>query len=86
MQSLHDQRTCEGFGLATFPAVYARAVLARVLAERGVFDEGDTHGQEAIRIAEASDSTSHRRSAANNPRGAGDGVRRLFQRRADAGP
>ena len=55
MQSLHDQRTREGFGLATFPAVYSRAVLARVLAERGVFDEGDTHGQEAIRIAEALD-------------------------------
>jgi len=55
MQSLHDQRTPEGFGLATFPAVYSRAVLARVLAERGVFDEGDTHGQEAIRIAEALD-------------------------------
>jgi len=42
MQSLHDQRTREGFGLATFPAVYSRAVLARVLAERGVFDEADT--------------------------------------------
>jgi hypothetical protein len=55
MQSLHDQRTREGFGLATFPAVYSRAVLARVLAERGIFDEGDTHGQEAIRIAEALD-------------------------------
>jgi tetratricopeptide (TPR) repeat protein len=55
MQSLHDQRTREGFGLATFPAVYFRAVLARVLAERGIFDEGDTHGQEAIRIAEALD-------------------------------
>jgi tetratricopeptide (TPR) repeat protein len=55
MQSLHDQRTREGFGLATVPAVYARAALARVLAERGVFDEGNAHGQEAIRIAEALD-------------------------------
>ncbi len=55
MQSLHDQRTRKGFGLATFPAVYSRAILARVLGERGVFDEGDTHGQEAIRIAEALD-------------------------------
>jgi len=55
MQSLHDQRTREGFGLATLPAVYSRAVLARVLAERGIFDEGDTHGQEAVRIAEALD-------------------------------
>jgi tetratricopeptide (TPR) repeat protein len=55
MQSLHDQRTREGFGLATFPAVYSRAVLARALAERGVFDEGDAHGHEAIRIAEGLD-------------------------------
>jgi tetratricopeptide (TPR) repeat protein len=55
MQSLDDQRTRKRFGLATFPAVYSRAILARVLAERGVFDEGDTHGQEAIRIAEALD-------------------------------
>jgi class 3 adenylate cyclase/tetratricopeptide (TPR) repeat protein len=55
MQSLHDQRTREGFGLATFPAVFFRAVLARVLAQRGVFDEGNAHGQEAIRIAEALD-------------------------------
>src|SRR3989442_7787466 len=45
----------EGSGLGRFPAVYSRAVLARVLAERGVFDEADTHGQEAIRIAEALD-------------------------------
>jgi tetratricopeptide (TPR) repeat protein len=55
MQSLHDQRTREGFGLATFPAVFFRAVLARVLAQRGVFDEGNAHGQEAIRITEALD-------------------------------
>jgi len=55
MQSLHDQRTREGFGLATFPAAYSRAVPARVLAERAVCDEGDTHGQEAIRMAEALD-------------------------------
>ena len=53
MQSLHDQRTRERFGLAVFPAVMARAHLARTLAERGVFDEGDAYGQEAIRIAEA---------------------------------
>jgi tetratricopeptide (TPR) repeat protein len=55
MQSLHDQRTREGFGLATFPAVFSRAVLARALAERGAFDEGDAHGHEAIRIAEGLD-------------------------------
>ena len=33
----------------------SRAHVARTLAERGVFDEGDAHGQEAIRIAEALD-------------------------------
>jgi class 3 adenylate cyclase/tetratricopeptide (TPR) repeat protein len=55
MQSLHDQPTRERFGLAVFPTVKARGHLARVLAERGVFDEGDAYGQEAIRIAEALD-------------------------------
>jgi class 3 adenylate cyclase/tetratricopeptide (TPR) repeat protein len=55
MQSLHDQRTGERFGLVTSPAVWSHAQLARALAERGVFDEGDAHGQEAIRIAEALD-------------------------------
>ena len=53
MQSLHGQPTGERFGLATVPAVHARAFLARTLAERGVFDEGDAHGHEAIRLAEA---------------------------------
>ncbi len=55
MQSLQGERTRERFGVATFPAVLSRAYLARVLAERGMFDEGDAHGQEAIRIAEAVD-------------------------------
>jgi len=55
MQSLDDQRTRQRFRLAVFPAVMARATFARALAERGVFDEGDAHGQEAIRIAEALD-------------------------------
>ena len=55
MQSLHDQRTREGFGLVVSPAVMSRATLVRALAERGVFDEGDARGQEAIRIAEALD-------------------------------
>jgi tetratricopeptide (TPR) repeat protein len=55
MQSLHDQRTRERFGLVMSPAVWSRAQLARALAERGVFDEGDARGQEAIRIAEALD-------------------------------
>jgi tetratricopeptide (TPR) repeat protein len=33
----------------------ARATFARALAERGAFDEGNAHGQDAIRIAEALD-------------------------------
>jgi len=55
MQSLQGQQTHERFGLAVFPAIMARAHLACALAERGLFDEGDAHGQEAIRIAEALD-------------------------------
>jgi class 3 adenylate cyclase/tetratricopeptide (TPR) repeat protein len=55
MQSLHDQPTRERFGLVVFPAVMARATIARTLAERGAFEEGDAHGHEAIRIAEALD-------------------------------
>jgi hypothetical protein len=55
MQSLQGERTRERFGLATFPAVLCLAYLARTLAQRGVFDEGDAHGQEAIRMAEAVD-------------------------------
>jgi tetratricopeptide (TPR) repeat protein len=55
IQSLNGQSTREGFGLVVFPAVMIRTQLARALAERGVFDEGDAHGQEAIRIAEALD-------------------------------
>ena len=55
MQLLQGEPARERFGLAESPAVLARAYLARALAERGVFDEGDAHGQEAIRIAEALD-------------------------------
>ncbi len=55
MQSLQDGRIRERFGLAVFPAVECRAVLARTLAERGVFAEGDAYGHEAIQIAEALD-------------------------------
>src|SRR5262249_41653713 len=43
------------FGLVSYPAVVARAFLARALAELGVFDEGRDHGQEAVRLAEALD-------------------------------
>ena len=55
MQLLQGERTRERFGLAVFPAVASLGLLACTLAERGVFDEGDAHGQEAVRIAEALD-------------------------------
>jgi tetratricopeptide (TPR) repeat protein len=55
MQLLQGEQTHEMFGVAVFPAVVSRAHLASTLAERGVFDEGDAHGQEALRIAEALD-------------------------------
>ncbi len=55
MQLLQGERTRESFGVAVLPAVLSRAHLATTLAERGAFDEGDAHGQEAIRIAEAAD-------------------------------
>ena len=61
MQSLQGERTRERFGLVVFPAVLSSAYLARALAERGVFDKGDAHGHEAIRMAEALDDPhSHR--------------------------
>ena len=40
------------FGLVAYPAVVARAFLARALAELGEFEEGFERGQEAIRLAE----------------------------------
>ena len=55
MQSLHDQRPRDRFGLVVSPAVMSRATLVRALAERGAFDEGEAHGHEAIQIAEALD-------------------------------
>jgi class 3 adenylate cyclase/tetratricopeptide (TPR) repeat protein len=55
MQLLQGDRNRERFSLALFPAVLSRFYLARTLAERGVFDEGDAHGHEAIRMAEALD-------------------------------
>jgi class 3 adenylate cyclase/tetratricopeptide (TPR) repeat protein len=54
MQLLQGERTRETFGLA-IRAVFSRANLVITLAELGVFDEGDAHGQEAIRMAEALD-------------------------------
>jgi tetratricopeptide (TPR) repeat protein len=55
MQSLPGQQTRDESGLVVSPAGFSRAQVARALAERGVFDEGDAHGREAIRIAEALD-------------------------------
>jgi tetratricopeptide (TPR) repeat protein len=52
---VQGDRHRERFRLPLFPAVLARALLARTLAERGVFEEGEARGQEAIRIAEALD-------------------------------
>ena len=57
MQALHGERSRERFGFV-FPAVHSRAYLARALAERGVFDEGDAVGHEAIQMAEALDQPS----------------------------
>ncbi len=54
-QLLKGDQTRERFGLWQFPAVLSRAFLARTLAERGLFDEGEAHGHDAIRIAEALD-------------------------------
>jgi predicted ATPase/class 3 adenylate cyclase len=45
----------ERLGLVAYPAVVARAFLARALAELGEFDEGRSHGQEAVRLAEELD-------------------------------
>jgi tetratricopeptide (TPR) repeat protein len=55
LHSLQGDRARERFGLAVLPAVLSHAYLARALAERGSFEEGHAHGQEALRIAEALD-------------------------------
>jgi class 3 adenylate cyclase/tetratricopeptide (TPR) repeat protein len=55
MQSMQGSDIRDRFGLVQSPAVLSRAFLARALAEGGVFDEGEAHGQDAIRIAEALD-------------------------------
>jgi predicted ATPase/class 3 adenylate cyclase len=56
MQSLAGHPAGERFGVAIFPAVLCRVWLAFALSERGLFDDGDAHGHEAIRVAEALDS------------------------------
>jgi tetratricopeptide (TPR) repeat protein len=53
MEFLQDDRGRERFALPQSPAVLAHTFLARALAGRGVFDEGEAHGREAIRMAEA---------------------------------
>jgi tetratricopeptide (TPR) repeat protein len=55
MQLMQGERADERFSLWQFPAVLSRTILARTLAERGLFDEGETHGHDAIRIAEGLD-------------------------------
>jgi tetratricopeptide (TPR) repeat protein len=45
----------ERFGMIGLPAVASRAWLSRCLAELGAFPEASTHGEEAVRIAEAVD-------------------------------
>jgi tetratricopeptide (TPR) repeat protein len=55
MHALPGDLSRNRYGLVAYPAVVARAFLARVLAELGVFDEGRDHGQEAVRLAEALD-------------------------------
>jgi class 3 adenylate cyclase/tetratricopeptide (TPR) repeat protein len=55
LQSLPGDRALERLGLAVFPTVMARVCLARTLAERGLFEEGEDHGREAIRISETLD-------------------------------
>jgi class 3 adenylate cyclase/tetratricopeptide (TPR) repeat protein len=53
MGALPSDLSRERFGLVAYPAVVARAFLARALAELGMFDEGRDHGREAVRLADA---------------------------------
>jgi len=55
VQSLEGESGRDFLGLSGSPAVLSRCWLVRSLAERGAFDEGISHGREAIRIAEALD-------------------------------
>src|SRR5262245_50663785 len=52
IRALEGDLSRERFGLAGFPAVMARWLLASSLAERGEFSEGLISGQEGLRIAE----------------------------------
>ena len=53
MELLQGDPARERIGLPQSPAVLAHTFLARALAERGAFDEGEAHGREALRLAEA---------------------------------
>ena len=55
IEALPGDLSRKRLGLVAYPAVVARAFLARALAELGVFDEGRNHGQEAVRLAEVLD-------------------------------
>jgi class 3 adenylate cyclase/tetratricopeptide (TPR) repeat protein len=55
VQSLAGDLSHKRFRLTEFPASGPRYYLALTLAERGEFDEGITHGQEGIHLAEAAD-------------------------------
>ena len=55
IDSLSGDLSRNRFGLVAYPAVVARAFLARALAELGEFGEGRHHGHEAIRLAESLD-------------------------------
>lgn len=55
VDSLGGDHTSEFFGLAALPSVVSRSYLARALAEQGSFEEGATHGHEALRLADALD-------------------------------
>jgi class 3 adenylate cyclase/tetratricopeptide (TPR) repeat protein len=53
--SLTGDLAREQFGMAAFPAVFARSYLAWALAEQGEFAEGTAVGLEALEIAESAD-------------------------------
>jgi len=55
IDSLSGDLSRNRFGLVAYPAVVARAFLARALAEVGDFEEGRHHGDEAVSLAESLD-------------------------------
>jgi tetratricopeptide (TPR) repeat protein len=52
---LEGELAHERFGMAGFPSVMSRALLAHTLGELGDFAEGIAHGEEAVRTAERVD-------------------------------